>query len=93
MTADTKLLEDVSDIIEGRSKKHGAPENNFEDIARYWNAYLEGEGKLFESIEGGDVSEMMALFKLARSQGGEYNEDDYRDRLGYVLFANEFNNE
>jgi hypothetical protein len=93
MTADTELLGDVGDIVEGRSEKHGSPENSFSDIARYWNAYLESEDKLFERIEAGDVAEMMALLKLARSQSGEYNEDDYRDRLGYVLFANKFNNE
>jgi hypothetical protein len=93
MIDETNLLNEAEQIIEGRSETHGPPENSFGDIARYWNAYLETEGKLFESVDSKDVAEMMALLKLARSQGGEYNDDDYRDRLGYVLFADNFQNE
>jgi hypothetical protein len=88
---DTNLLNEVEQTIKTRTEVHGEVENNFTEIARYWNVYLENENKLFESIEAEDVAEMMALLKLARSQSGEYNEDDYRDRLGYVLFANNIN--
>ncbi len=87
---DTQLLREAAEIAEGKSETHGSPEDSFGRIANYWSTYLDIEGKLFEELNKADVAEMMALFKLARAQGGEYNEDDYRDRLGYTNFANEF---
>lgn len=95
-THDTKLLDEAANIIEGKAETHGDPEDSFERIAKYWNAYLQIEGKIdLENtyVTEADVAEMMALFKLARAQGGEYNEDDYRDRLGYTNFASQFRND
>jgi hypothetical protein len=34
-----------------------------------------------------DVAIMMALLKLARTQTGTYNRDDYVDAAGYVALA------
>ncbi|QRD99688.1 hypothetical protein VOLN27_62 [Halorubrum virus VOLN27B] len=82
-----RLLEEAQEIIEGRSKTHGAPEDSFGRIAAYWSTYLSTQYGLEWELTDADVSEMMALFKLARAQGGDYNEDDYRDRLGYVNLA------
>lgn len=87
------LLIEANEIKEGKSDTHGDPEDSFGRIARYWSLYLDIEGKLFEDLSKADVAEMEALFKLARAQSGEYNEDDYRDRLGYVDFAGEFRND
>ena len=82
-----RLLEEAQEIIEGRSETHGAPEDSFGRIAAYWSTYLSIQYGLEWELTDADVSEMMALFKLARAQGGGYNEDDYRDRLGYVNLA------
>lgn len=87
---ETELLTDAQEIIEGRSETHGSPEDSFGRIAQYWTLYLSIEGKTDCELSKADISEMMALFKLARAQDGEYNDDDYRDRLGYVNFASEF---
>lgn len=91
----TDLLDDAAKIIDGRSETHGSPEDSFKRIASYWNTYLSIEGKMdLEKtyVTEADVAEMMALFKLARAQSGEYNDDDYRDRLGYVTLASELRN-
>lgn len=86
----TKILYEAAEITEGRSETHGAPEDSFARIARYWNDYLVNEGVTDPSITEGDVADLLALFKLARSQGGEHNPDDNRDRVGYIGFAESF---
>jgi len=89
----TELLGDVEEIIEGKSDTHGDPERNFKNIADYWTLYLQIEDKLQinEQLTKGDVAEMMDLLKFARAQTGEYNADDYRDRLAYTTFSATYN--
>lgn len=80
----TDLLTDAVEIIEGKSETHGSPERNFSDIADYWTRYLG------VNIDPSDVAEMMIRLKLARSESGEFNEDDYRDMISYANFAANF---
>lgn len=90
MEPNTQILRDAAAITEGRSETHGAPEDSFARIARYWNDYLLNEGVTDPNITEGDVADLLALFKLARSQGGDPNPDDNRDRVGYISFAEAF---
>jgi len=83
------LLSEAEDIIDGKSEDHGPPEDSFARIASYWQTYIEIEYGEPVEFDEADVAEMMALFKLARAQSGRYNEDDYRDRAGYIHWANE----
>lgn len=87
---DTEILDEAAEIVEGRSETHGSPEDSFSRIARYWNDYLVNEGVDDPGITEGDVADLLALFKLARSQGGDPNPDDNRDRVGYIAFAEAF---
>jgi hypothetical protein len=48
-----------------------------------WSAYLH------KDIAGNQVPIMMTLLKIARSTGGDYNEDDYIDMCGYSALAGE----
>ena len=89
MEPDTEILREAAEITEGRSETHGAPEDSFTRIARYWTDYLVNEGYDVDVAEG-DVADLLALFKLARSQGGDSNPDDNRDRVGYITFAEAF---
>ncbi|WP_144797572.1 DUF6378 domain-containing protein [Halorubrum depositum] len=82
-----RLLEEAQEIIEGRSETHGSAEDSFGRIAEWWTTYLSTEYGSDLTLKDADVGEMMELFKLARAQGGDYHEDDYRDRLGYVNLA------
>lgn len=84
-----ELLDDAAQIIDGKDDEHGDAEDSFGRIAAYWTTYLQIEHNVDVSLDQSDVAEMMALFKLARAQSGRYNDDDYRDRLGYVAFASE----
>lgn len=88
----TQILYEAAEIAEGRSETHGAAEDSFLAIARYWTDYLQNEGYDDVSISEADVSYLMDLLKLARSQNGEYNPDDNRDRVGYIAFADSFKN-
>lgn len=87
MDIETRLLTDAVEIIDGRSDTHGSPERNFQNIANKWSEYLG------VNIDPADVAEMMIRLKLARSETGEYNEDDYRDMISYANFAANFHNE
>jgi hypothetical protein len=84
---DTELLNQAAEIIDGKSDTHGSPERNFQNIADYWTVYLRIEHGLDIEITKTDVAEMMDLLKFARGQTGEYNDDDYRDRMSYTNFA------
>jgi hypothetical protein len=89
----TELLIEAADIIDGKSETHGSPEDSFGRIAEYWTTHLEIEHDLDAEITKADTAEMLGLFKLARAQSGRYNEDDYRDMLGYFNFAAQFRND
>lgn len=70
-----------------RERTHGPKFDNHQKIAELWNAYLRirkpGE------LEALDVALMMALLKIARSQLGAYNADDFLDLVGYGAVAGE----
>jgi hypothetical protein len=89
----TTILREAAEITEGRSKTHGTPEDSFQRIANYWNAYFRNSGIPDPNITARDVADLLALMKLARSQGGEHNPDDNRDRVGYISFAEAFKSE
>lgn len=86
------ILTEAEEIIDGKTETHGSPENSFGRIAEYWNTYLGIEYDTEITLDKADVAEMLAVFKLARAQSGEYNTDDYRDRVGYCKFASDFRN-
>lgn len=88
----SSILSEAEEIIEGKAETHGAPEDSFERIAGYWTLYLSIEKGIDIELTEADTAEMLALFKLARAQSGRYNEDDYRDRVGYCKFASDFRN-
>lgn len=80
-----KILEKAMECILGhRVTDYGKPEDNFERIARLWNAYLGSD--IFNSK---DVAIMMALLKIARIKGGNGDEDSFIDLAGYAACAGE----
>ena len=79
-----QFCETAADLLTGdRASAHGEASVNFDRIALLWSAYLH------TSIAGNQVPVMMALLKIARSTGGDYNEDDYIDMCGYSALAGE----
>lgn len=67
-----------------REQDYGSPEDNFNQIARLWNAYLE-EGIKLTAV---DVANMMILLKMARSMSGTHI-DNWVDIAGYAACAGE----
>lgn len=78
----------ASELVGGdRDRQHGKKRDNFENIAAVWNAYL--NIRRGDELDGTDVGHMMALMKIARTQSGSLNIDDYVDGAGYMACAGE----
>ena len=76
MTA-SAILDRARSITEGARDKHGVPERNFHAIAAMWSAYLG------QPVRPDQVAAMMALLKIARGMGPNWNEDCSVDLCGY----------
>jgi len=79
----------AAELVGGdRDRQHGAKEDNFARIATVWNAWL-AIRKVEGPLDAHDVGCMMAMMKLARTQSGAVNVDDYVDAAGYAACAGE----
>lgn len=77
-----KILQKVETIIcDERQDAYGDPEESFERIAKYWSTYLN------TPITPLQVSNMMILFKIARTQGQIDKLDNYLDAAGYAVIS------
>jgi hypothetical protein len=75
-----------------RADKHGDKVENHENIARMWSSYLQNKFKLNLIILPEDVANLMSLLKIARTQAGSFNVDDYIDACGYLAISGEIRN-
>jgi len=81
----TELAAEAAEIVNGaRRKGYGTPENNFERIARFWNAYMASTGRVAD-FTARDVAPMMRLMKEARLCETPDNRDSLVDVIGYAL--------
>ena len=86
----TEILEKTKKLVsESRHDKHGDKVINHENIGRLWNAYLANKFKLNLNLLPEDVANLMTLLKIARTQAGKHNLDDYIDACGYSAIAGE----
>lgn len=94
------ILDQAGKIVNGaRRSAYGTPENNFERIARFWQAYFENRGLIItDRIAGGevqitaaDISPMMRLMKEARLCETPDHYDSFVDIVGYTLTGAEVN--
>jgi hypothetical protein len=77
-------LKIASSLMSGdRAKKHGDMFHSHDLIAKFWSAYLGN------TVNAHDVACLMTLLKIARTQCGETNPDDYVDAAGYMAIAGE----
>lgn len=67
-------------VMKDRNLDYDEPEKNFEDIARFWNIYLQGK----EEIEPHDTAVMAILIKIARIRKSPHVEDHWTDIAGYA---------
>ena len=89
----TEILKKTEKLVsESRHDKHGDKVINHENISRLWTSYLQNKFKLNLVILPEDVACLMTLLKLARTQAGKFNLDDYIDACGYAAIAGEIAN-
>lgn len=86
------LADEAKAIVTGaRRSAYGAPEDNFERIARFWQAYFENTGRGDVKLTAADVSPMMRLMKEARLCETPDHRDSFVDLIGYTLTGAEIN--
>ena len=85
------ICEKAAGLVSGaREQTHGDKVINHQNIADLWNAYLWGYDIDEESLlTPQDVAVMMCLLKIARTQEGGFNLDDFVDMAGYAGCAGE----
>lgn len=84
MTKAADLCQKAADLVGGdREESHGPKERNYENVARLWQAYLEVRRDPMAPLDSLDTLHMMVLLKVARTQLGSFNLDDYVDMVGY----------
>lgn len=77
-------------LVKGaRDESHGDKLKNFQNIATLWNAYLKIRPDPEAEISPLDHAHMMVLLKIARTQLGAPNVDDWIDAAGYAACAGE----
>lgn len=89
-TRATDIAARASDLVGGdRDRQHGAKRDNFGRIATAWNAWLNIRKDPAAPLDAHDVGVMMVFMKMARTQSGAMNIDDYVDAAGYAACAGE----
>lgn len=80
-----RVAYEAAELLTGeRQDDYGQPIDNFNRIARLWNAY-KGDDYFTPRI----IAELMVLLKMARSMH-KSTEDTEKDKVGYTLLAAEF---
>jgi len=88
-----EILMKAADLVSNsRQESHGDTFKNHEQIADFWNTYLNDKLKPMASITADEVAMMMGLVKISRSQVGKHNVDDYVDASAYMAIAGELKN-
>jgi len=87
-----RIADEAKRIVSGaRRSAYGTPEQNFERIARYWQAYFENTGRGSVNVTAADVSPLMRLMKEARLNENPDHYDSLVDLVGYALTGAEVN--
>jgi hypothetical protein len=86
MSASDTLSAAAALVTGDRARQHGDVVLLHEQVAAYWSQYVQNASS---PLTARDVLVMMSLLKIARTQHGEFNRDDYVDAIGYVSLAAE----
>ena len=83
-----EIIETVKNTICGeRQDDYGNQENSFQQIADYWNVYLNQHNCLDKPLTPVDVAQLMSLLKIAR---GNTKLDNFVDLAGYAVLGGTF---
>ncbi len=93
MPSKKDILTIALNAVADRGLNYGKPEDNFERIARLWNAHLINAGIVRDPAEAlldaGDVAMMCALLKIARLEHQPDHLDSWVDLAGYAACGGE----
>lgn len=79
------LLELAKMAVADRGLNYGKPEDNFNRIARYWNAHFNNRfTPPLPQLDAYDVAVMCILLKLARLDNSPEHLDSWVDLVGYA---------
>ena len=81
------LADDIIDTFTSRGQVYGPPEINFQNIANFWNAWIEARYGSFFKLDAVDVGHMSALIKKARLANSIDHRDSALDDATYTLLA------
>lgn len=81
------LAEALQITSQDRNAAYGEPEDNFANIAAYWNAYCQQRFKVALDITPQDVAHFMILMKMARLATNAQHRDSLVDIAGYAACA------
>ena len=88
-----EILMKAAELVgNSRQESHGDVFKNHEQIAEFWNIYLDDKLKPVAAITADEAAMMMALVKVSRSKVGIHNVDDYVDGSAYIAIAGELKN-
>ena len=88
------ILTTAAGMVSGeRAKQHGDKAINFANIAALWNEFLSRRRTASAPLTSADVALMMVLFKVARTQTGQFNIDNALDIAGYSAIFGELSSE
>jgi hypothetical protein len=85
------VLERAKEAVSDRPSVYGSPEQNFERIARLWNAHVHntvGPGADV-SFTAGDVAILLGMVKIARLAADIKHADSWVDLAGYAACGGE----
>jgi len=89
-----KTLETALELVSGtRAVQNGDKLINHDNIARLWSGFLTNKFRANIRLDASDVAQLMVLLKVARTQNGDFNEDDFIDICGYGAIAGELKEE
>lgn len=78
------ILNEAIEVVGGRGKSYGRPEDNFGRIAAHWNTHVANRyGSEPYSFDAQDVAMMMILMKVARLENDPSHHDSWVDVCGY----------
>ena len=84
------ILTTAASLVGGsRQEAHGDAKQCHDNIAALWNSYLSIRNEPGAPLTATDVVHLMCLLKLARTQAGSFNADNYVDLAGYAGVAGE----
>lgn len=79
-----EFLTHAAGLVGGdRAKQHGTKDECFSRMATLLNAYVSTRRDQVTPFTAVDAAHIMVLWKMARTQTGSYNPDDWVDMAGY----------